>query len=91
LGLAVIGGEDLVNGMRLAGITRLRVVPDVLPDSLAPLQSGREGDSQILQLPDYHALERMLGLLREAGLEVQDLEVMQADLEEVFVQMMRKA
>ena len=28
LGLAVIGGEDLVNGMRLAGITRLAVVPD---------------------------------------------------------------
>jgi vacuolar-type H+-ATPase subunit F/Vma7 len=28
LGLAVIGGEDLVNGMRLAGITRCRVVPD---------------------------------------------------------------
>jgi vacuolar-type H+-ATPase subunit F/Vma7 len=28
LGLAVIGGVDLVNGMRLAGITRLRVVPD---------------------------------------------------------------
>ena len=26
LGLAVIGGEDLVNGMRLAGITRCRVV-----------------------------------------------------------------
>jgi vacuolar-type H+-ATPase subunit F/Vma7 len=28
LGLAVIGGEDLVNGMRLAGITRWRVVKD---------------------------------------------------------------
>jgi vacuolar-type H+-ATPase subunit F/Vma7 len=28
LGLAVIGGEDLVNGMRLAGITRCRVVAD---------------------------------------------------------------
>ena len=28
LGLAVIGGEDLVNGMRLAGITRCRVVQD---------------------------------------------------------------
>jgi vacuolar-type H+-ATPase subunit F/Vma7 len=28
LGLAVIGGEDLVNGMRLAGIERYHVVKD---------------------------------------------------------------
>jgi vacuolar-type H+-ATPase subunit F/Vma7 len=28
LGLAVIGGEDLVNGMRLAGIERCHVVKD---------------------------------------------------------------
>lgn len=28
LALAVIGGEDLVNGMRLAGITRCRLVAD---------------------------------------------------------------
>jgi len=28
LALAVIGGEDLVNGMRLAGVTRCRVVTD---------------------------------------------------------------
>jgi vacuolar-type H+-ATPase subunit F/Vma7 len=28
LTLAVIGGEDLVNGMRLAGVTRCRIVAD---------------------------------------------------------------
>ena len=28
LGLAVIGGEDLVNGMRLAGIERYQVIKD---------------------------------------------------------------
>jgi ABC-2 type transport system ATP-binding protein len=77
---------------RYAGVrVRLRIVPDVLPDDLAALRAAREGDSHVLQLPDYVALERMLARLREAGLEVQDLEVMQADLEEVFVQMMRKS
>jgi ABC-2 type transport system ATP-binding protein len=75
-----------------AGVrVRLRVLPDRLPEAVAPLQVTREGDSHILQLPDYEALERMLGQLRQAEIAVQDLEVMQADLEEVFVQMMRKA
>jgi ABC-2 type transport system ATP-binding protein len=77
---------------RYAGVrVRIRVLPDRLPDALLPFQAAREGDSSILQLPDYEALERMLRLLREAGVAVQDLEVMQADLEEVFVQMMRKS
>jgi ABC-2 type transport system ATP-binding protein len=77
---------------RYAGVrVRLRVLPDRLPEALAPFQAASEGDSRILQLPDYEALERMLGQLRQAGIAVQDLEVMQADLEEVFVQMMRKS
>jgi ABC-2 type transport system ATP-binding protein len=77
---------------RYAGVrVRVRVLPDRLPAALGPFHAAREGDSHILQLPDYAALERMLALLREAALEVQDLEVMQADLEEVFVQMMHKS
>jgi ABC-2 type transport system ATP-binding protein len=77
---------------RYAGVrVRIRLLPDRLPDALIPFQAAREGDSSILQLPDYQALERMLTLLREAGIAVQDLEVMQADLEDVFVQMMRKS
>jgi ABC-2 type transport system ATP-binding protein len=77
---------------RYAGVrVRIRVLPDRLPDALAALAVGSEGDSHILHLPDYDALERMLRLLREGGIAVQDLEVMQADLEQVFVQMMRKS
>jgi ABC-2 type transport system ATP-binding protein len=77
---------------RYAGVrVRIRVLPDSLPPALTALQIASEGDSHILQLPDFEALERMLTLLREAGIAVQDLEVMQADLEEVFVQMMRKS
>jgi ABC-2 type transport system ATP-binding protein len=76
---------------RYAGVrVRLRVLPDRLPEAVVPFLAAREADSHILQLPDYEVLERMLGQLRQAGIAVQDLEVMQADLEEVFVQMMRK-
>jgi ABC-2 type transport system ATP-binding protein len=76
---------------RYAGVrVRVRLLPDRLPEALAPWQGASEGDSHVLQLPDYAALERMLALLRESAVEVQDLEVMQADLEEVFVHMMHK-
>jgi ABC-2 type transport system ATP-binding protein len=75
---------------RYAGVrVRLRLLPDRLPESLQSLQAAQEGDSRVLQLPDYPALERMLALLHAASIQVQDLEIMQADLEEVFVRMMR--
>ena len=77
---------------RYAGVrVRVRLLPDRLPEALVPWQGASEGDSHVLQLPDYAALERMLALLRESAVEVQDLEVMQADLEEVFVHMMHKS
>ncbi len=77
---------------RYAGVrVRVRVTPDRLPDALLPFRTGAEGDNHLLQLPDYAGLERMLAQLREAAIEVQDLEVMQADLEDVFVQMMRRS
>ncbi len=70
---------------------RVRLLPDVLPDALADCHAGREGESEVLQLPDYAALEHLLATLRAASIQVQELEVMQADLEEVFVQMMHKS
>ena len=77
---------------RYAGVrVRVRMTPDRLPDALLPFRTGVEGDNHRLQLPDYAGLERMLAQLREAAVEVQDLEVMQADLEDVFVQMMRRS
>jgi len=76
-----------VSGVRV----RMRLQPDVLPDSLRQWRVGREADSEVLQLPDYAAVEPMLGMLRTGGVSVQELEIMQADLEDVFVQMMQKA
>ena len=51
---------------------------------------GAEDGGWILQLPDCAGVEEVLARLREAQVQVQELEVMQADLEDVFVQMMRK-
>jgi ABC-2 type transport system ATP-binding protein len=73
-------------GVRL----RVRLEPPGLPPALAAYRVAQEGESEILQLPDYFAVEQVLGCLREACVQIQELEVLQADLEEVFVQMMRR-
>ena len=63
-----------------------------LPVRLEPLVAQREEDGAIrLALPDYAEVERVMAALREDGVTVQEMEIMQPDLEEVFVQIMRKA
>ena len=75
---------------RFSGVrVRVRLLPDRLPAALEQWQVDTEGETRILQVPDYASLERLLAALREAQVQVQELEVMQADLEEVFVQVMR--
>jgi ABC-2 type transport system ATP-binding protein len=63
-----------------------------LPARLEPLVAQREEDGAIrLALSDYAEVERVMAALREDGVTVQEIEIMQPDLEEVFVQIMRKA
>jgi ABC-2 type transport system ATP-binding protein len=75
-----------VTGVRL----RLRLSPDHLPASLAAGVVAHEGSSWILALDNYAQIENVLAGLRAQRIEVQELEVLQADLEDVFVQMMRR-
>lgn len=70
----------------------LRIDPDRLPESLAPRVTERlEGGAYRLALRDYDELEALMGALRSAHVRVQELEVMQPDLEEIFVQIMQKS
>ena len=69
----------------------LRIQPDHLPASLAGLVAQRREGGYRLALRDYAEVERVIAELRAAGVAVQELEVMQPDLEEIFVQIMRKA
>ncbi len=69
--------------------TMLRFKTDqALPEALLPLArtTGR-----VVQLcaQDANDVERMLGLLRQAGCQVQDLEISRADLEDVFLSIMQ--
>ena len=63
-----------------------------LPARLENRVAERREDGAIrLALPDYAEVEQVMAALREAGVAVQEMEIMQPDLEEVFVQIMRKA
>ncbi|MGA0023638.1 MAG: ABC transporter ATP-binding protein [Burkholderiales bacterium] len=63
-----------------------------LPPQLEPLVAERREDGAIrLALPDYADVERVMAALREASVGVQEMEIMQPDLEEVFVQIMQRS
>lgn len=81
--------RNLLN--RVAGVRlRLRLTPDVLPPALRSWHAGRDNESEILQLPDHAALESVLAAVRQVGAQVKEMELLESDLEDVFVQMMRK-
>jgi ABC-2 type transport system ATP-binding protein len=69
----------------------LRLKPDRLPETLEPLVSLRRAEGYRLALGDYTEVERVIGELRNSGVEILELEVMHPDLEEVFVQIMKKS
>ncbi len=69
----------------------LRLIPDVLPEALKPLVVAHADGGCRLALKDYVELEGIMAAIRNAGIKVQEMEVMQPDLEEVFVQIMQKA
>ncbi|MHA7682064.1 ABC transporter ATP-binding protein [Cupriavidus sp. PET2-C1] len=64
-----------------------------LPATLEPLRmpSSNPGERAVrLRLSGYPAVEPILAACREAGCEIEDMEINKADLEDVFVQIMRR-
>ena len=69
----------------------VRLDPDRLPEKLEAFVAQRREGGYRLALRDYAEVERVIAELRAAGLVIEELEVMQPDLEEIFVQIMHKA
>ncbi|ALF86900.1 MULTISPECIES: ABC transporter ATP-binding protein [Ralstonia solanacearum species complex] len=63
-----------------------------LPASLEGLRMpGNHGERSVrLRLSGYGEVEQMLSTCRQAGCEIDDMEIAKADLEDVFVQVMRR-
>ncbi len=70
---------------------RLRLAQGELPDALAPMKARSVANGEyLLVLRDYAQIETVLAELRRHQLSVAFMEVEQADLEEVFVGIMRR-
>jgi ABC-2 type transport system ATP-binding protein len=63
-----------------------------LPEALAAKVAERREDGALkLSLPDHAAIEGVLAALREASVTVLEMEILQPDLEDVFVQIMQRS
>jgi ABC-2 type transport system ATP-binding protein len=61
-----------------------------LPAELAPRLVSQDRDLHVLRIEDYAEVEQLLAALRTAGCRIVEMELVQPDLEEVFVQIMRE-
>ncbi|MGA3705753.1 ABC transporter ATP-binding protein [Ralstonia nicotianae] len=70
----------------------LSVARGALPASLEGLRMpGNHGERGVrLRLSGYGEVEQILSTCRQAGCEIDDMEIAKADLEDVFVQIMRR-
>ncbi len=69
---------------------KLQLVPDNLPDSLETELLQHESGYHVLKLEAFTDLEPMLEKIRQAGIRVVDMVLPHPDLEDVFVEIMRK-
>ncbi|MBI3055685.1 MAG: ABC transporter ATP-binding protein [Betaproteobacteria bacterium] len=68
----------------------LKLAPHRLPEALQPLLAQQDESGFRLALRSYDEMEHVMAALRSAGAKVQEMEVMQPDLEEVFVKIMSR-
>ncbi len=70
----------------------VRLAQDRLPDRLLPLVShsgeATADNEFVLRINDYTEVEPILAILRESGAVIEDMHLQQADLEDVFIQIM---
>lgn len=70
----------------------VKLASGALPDELKPLVSHPEeligGDKYTLRVNEYTDVEPILAKLRQSGAVIEDMQLQQADLEDVFIQIM---
>jgi ABC-2 type transport system ATP-binding protein len=71
-------------------LLRLRLVGE-LPAELRELEHGSTEDAHVLRLKSYDDVERALSSVRRAGSRIEEMELVQPDLEDAFVDVMRRS
>ena len=62
-----------------------------LPEELRSLGHGGTAGAHVLRLRGYDDVEQTLATVRRAGCRIEEMELMQPDLEDVFVDVMQRS
>jgi ABC-2 type transport system ATP-binding protein len=71
-------------------LLRLRLAGE-LPAELRELEHGSTEDAHVLRLASFDDVERALSSVRRAGSRIEEMELVQPDLEDAFVDVMRRS
>ena len=69
---------------------RLRLAGE-LPEELRPLEHGVAAAGHLLRVKSYDDVEPALACIRKAGCHIDEMELVQPDLEDVFVEVMQRS
>lgn len=69
---------------------RVRFAAATIPLSLTSLVKAQEGDHVTFSVEDVAQIEFVLSELRNAGIKVEDMEMLEVDLEDVFMEIVRQ-
>lgn len=67
----------------------LRLSTDALPSALDMWRGKHDGSLLSLEIKDYSEVETILSLLRQSGVQILDMQLLQPDLETVFRKIMK--
>lgn len=81
--------QNLINTMRVGYSLRLRLQPDNLPPVLREKQMAHHNGFYELKIDSYSQIESILAQLRENNVQILEMQLLQPDLEDVFVNLMR--
>ena len=84
--VALDSTRNLLN--RLPGKRLKLTLSAPLPAGLRPLVRSEQGSDYILAIADTTQLEPILSELRVAGVSIEDMQLIEADLEDVFVELL---
>ena len=79
--------QNLVRGATCQTV-RLKLLPNKLPSALLALMRGHTDGYHLLEINDYFQIELILATLRESAIQVLEMQLIQPDLEQVFIKLM---
>ncbi|MCB1948589.1 MAG: ABC transporter ATP-binding protein [Burkholderiales bacterium] len=86
--IALNSMQNLIGTMTVGYTLCLRLQPDTLPPILQEKQTGYRNGCIELKIDNYTQIEFVLAQLRQEGIQIQEMQLLQPDLEDVFVNLM---